>query len=181
MFNKMKRSVFLVLAMILVPLCAQAAFPIQPKYAGDVHLGYGSSSKMYGTNTYQQRIGIGTIQGVSLNDWIQVGLGVDLNFYTHYYAKGGYMPSEITGLRLSMSEFIDMRGSYPIMENLKVYMDLGLGLTHKVRAAYLDGPVFFCQFGPGVQWKHLDFSLGLQANGTGKGTTTFFAKIGYCF
>ena len=178
----MQKKKLLLCAMLFIPLCLHAEFTFQPKYVGDVHLGYGSSTKVDGMNAYIQRVGVGTVQGVSLNEWIQVGIGVDFNFYTHYYPKSISIYKPYSGLRMDMNEYIDLRGTYSFLEDFKVYLDLGLGVVHNVRHTGMEGANFFCQFGPGLQWKHLDFSFGLQSYvNDGNGVNTFFAKIGYCF
>lgn len=155
-------------------------FPINTRYVGDINLGYGSPSK----GNYNQRVSIGTIQGFELNQYLQFGIGLDINMYTHYYKNvEPFKSADLSGFRMSMQEFFDIRGMYPINQNWQLNLDLGLGVTHGV--LHMGKPIqaaFFCQFGPGFKYKDkLGVNLGLQNHGTGEGTTTFFLKIAYCF
>lgn len=176
----MRKVLFFYLMAFLPIWSCFAQVDFSPKYVGDMHLGYGSTSITNGMDTYQQRGSVGTIQGVKLGKWMQVGLGVDVNFMTHYFPNKGIYAS-MSGLRMYMNEYIDLRGYYPINDNFRLYVDLGLGAGHGVLHMDTKNAQFFCQFGTGLQYKLLDWSFGLHNNGTGNGSTTFFTKIGICF
>ena len=145
----LKKIVILFMALSAFPLWMKAEFPIDIKYAGDVNMAYGSSSKVSGRNTYAQRVSVGTIQGFSLNQYLQFGVGVDFNMYTHYYKdKEPFKSANLSGFRLGMNEFVDIRGGYAFNDNWKIFLDLGLGITHGV--LHMGDKVnFFCQFAPG--------------------------------
>ena len=45
-----------------------------------------------------------------------------------------------------MNEYIDLRGYYPINDNFRLYVDLGLGAGHGVLHMDTKNAQFFCQF-----------------------------------
>lgn len=143
---------------------------IDPQYSGEVHIGYGSSSS--NKSAYIGRVMVGTIQGLSLNKYATIGLGIDGIMYTHYY-KG-------QDLRWGMNAYCNMRGSYPFNDDLSCFLDLGLGANFMLHPSSGQA-AFFCEFGPGIKYKKYTLSLGLQNIGTGKGSSTFFVKTGLCF
>lgn len=144
-----------------------------PKYVGEIHIGYKTTTKTQGFNTYSAMAELGTVQGVSLNQYLDLGIGVDALMLTHYY-KG-------CGLRFAMDTYFDIRPTYPLTDNFKVYLDLGLGGAFGIKAKPEFGSGFFCQFGPGLRYKKLNFCFGLQSFGTGEGSTGFFTKLGLYF
>lgn len=157
------------------------SFVIAPRYKGEVSLCYGTSSKEQGRDSYLQRVGLGTVQGVALNDFIELGLGVDIDFYTHYYKdKEPYKSEGLSGFRMAMKEFVDARGRYPFSDSFAVILDLGLGLSHGILHMGTQ-PMFFCQFGPGIEWRHLTFYTGLQSFGSSPGVNTWFARVAVNF
>lgn len=154
------------------------SFVIAPRYKGEVSLYYGTSAKVQGFDTYLQRVGIGTVQGVALNEFLEFGLGVDIDFYTHYYKdKEPYKSADLSGFRMSMKEFVDARGRYPFTDSFAVILDLGLGLSHGL-LHYTTQPVFFCQFGPGIEWGHFTFYTGLQSFAS---ANSWFARVAVNF
>lgn len=146
---------------------------MNPKYIGEIHAGYKTTTKTSGMNTYTGMAELGTLQGVSLNQYLDLALGVDAFMLTHYYSG--------CGLRFGMATYFDMRPSYPVNERFKVFLDLGLGGYFGVHSKPEIGSGFFCQFGPGFRYRKLNMSLGLQNFGTGNGTTGFYAKLGLYF
>ena len=144
-----------------------------PKYQGEINLGYKTTTKVQGIDTYSQLAELGTVQGVSLNQYLFLGVGIDALMFTHYY-KGN-------GLRFAMDTYFDIRPTYPVTDNFKVYLDLGLGAYYSIKSEPSVGHDFFCQFGPGFRYRKLNFCLGLQSMGTGNGSTGFFTKIGLYF
>ena len=140
---------------------------------GEIHVGYKTTTKVSGFNTYSGMVELGTLQGVSLNQYLDLSLGVDAIMYTHYYPN--------CDQRFGMNVYVDMRPAYPISDRFKVFLDLGLGGFFGIHGEPDMGNGFFCQFGPGIRYRNLNLSLGLQNYGTGKGTSAFFAKVGLYF
>ena len=148
------------------------SFNVHVKYMGEWHAGYGCSSRVNGWNTYTAKAETGFLQGVSLNDYIQLGVGVDGVMYTHYY-KGQDM-------RWAVTPYGVLRGLFPISEVFAPLVHLALG-TEVMVAPDAGGHSFFCEFGPGFRYKKFNFFCGLQHVGKGKGSNHFFAKLGWYF
>lgn len=169
------KKIFLLLLLIgctaTIGQAQQRKWEWTPKYAGDIHAGYGTTSKPNGANKYTGRALLGTLQGASLNDYLQVGIGVDAIMYTHYY-KG-------QGLRFALTTYADFRGYYPVTEKFSPFIDLGLGAYVGLKPS--NGAEFYCQFGPGIKYKKWFLSMGLQHIGKGKGSSTFYAATGFNF
>lgn len=141
-----------------------------PKYYGEYRAGYGTTNHVNGMNNYYGRAILGTIQGVRFNKYLQMGVGVDGIMMTHYY-KG-------ESLRWAMDAYADMRGFYPVNERFKLFIDLGLGAFTAFNVK-TDNTSFFCQFGPGIQYRKFTLSTGLQH--CGKKINTFYSTIGFTF
>ncbi len=146
---------------------------MKPEYVGEIHLGYKTTTKVSGMDTYSGMVELGTLQGVSLNEYLEFGIGVDAFMLTHYY-KG-------EGLRFGADVYFDMRPQYPVNDRFKVFLDLGLGAYFNIHSSPKLDNGFYCQFGPGVRYRNWNLSLGLQNFNTGSGTTAFFTKIGLYF
>lgn len=146
---------------------------MEPKYMGEIHAGYKTTTKFSGFNSYSGMVQLGTLQGVSLNQYLDLGLGVDAFMLTHYYSG--------CDMRFGMNVYFDMRPAYPINDRFKVFLDLGLGGFFSVHSEPEFGSGFFCQFGPGFRYRKFNLSLGLQNYRTGGGSTAFFTKIGLYF
>ncbi len=146
---------------------------MSPKYIGEIHTGYKTTTKVSGMDTYSGMVELGTLQGVTLNQYLDLAVGVDAFMMTHYYKD--------CDLRFGMNVYFDMRPSYPINDQFKVFLDLGLGGYFGVHSEPKMGDGFFCQFGPGIRYRKLNFSLGLQNYGTGDGSTAFYTKVGLYF
>lgn len=146
---------------------------LSPKYFGEIHTGYKTTTTVSGYNLYSGMVELGTLQGVSLNQYLDLAIGVDAFMMTHYY-KGNDM-------RFGANVYFDMRPAYPINEQFKVFLDLGLGGFFNIHSKPDMGNGFFCQFGPGFRYRKLNLSLGLQSFGTGNGSTGFFTKLGLYF
>lgn len=140
------------------------------KYLGEVHAGYNTTNKVNGVNTYTGAAIFGTLQGVQLNKYASVAFGADVNMLTHYYKN--------QDIRWKMATFIDMRGYFPVTEKFSPFLNLALGATFYVHPAPTSAD-FYCEFGPGFRYKHLDFSCGLQH--VAKKINHFYAKIGIFF
>lgn len=146
---------------------------MSPKYVGEIHAGYKTTTKVSGYDTYSGMVELGTLQGVSLNQYLDLAVGVDAFMMTHYYRGND--------LRFGMDVYFDIRPAYPVSDRFKVFLDLGLGGFFGVHSKPAMGNGFFCQFGPGFRYRKLNMSLGLQNFGTGNGTTAFYAKLGLYF
>jgi len=168
-------KIYLVSFCIIAGFCNVKAesmgFSIEPEYAGEVHIGYGSTSKINGFNTLQGRVSFGTIQGVKLCEYFQVGAGLDFLLFTHHYAG--------QQMRTGMTIFGDFRGMYPLNNSITPFLDLALGGYFGFNKN--GGSAFYCEFGPGIKYNNWALSLGLDAIGTESGSCTFFIKIGYWF
>lgn len=146
---------------------------MEPKYVGEIHLGYKTTTSVNGVDLYGGMAELGTLQGVSLNQYLELGLGIDALMFTHYYSG--------KGLRFSMATYFDIRPAYPIATDFKVFLDLGLGGFFDIHSDPKNESSFFCQFGPGIRYRNLNLSLGMQSIGTGAGATAFFTKVGLYF
>lgn len=174
-FKKLLQIAALAIAGLL-PMAAEAQgfeWSMSPKYVGELHIGYKTTSKVSGMDTYSAWAELGTLQGVSFNQYLDVALGVDAIMLTHYYHG--------RGLRFGMKTYADFRPAYPITDSFKVFLDLGLGAVFNIYADPELGSAFYCQFGPGFRYRKLNFSLGLQSWGTGQGSCGFFTKVGLYF
>lgn len=161
---------------IFLPLRGNALdfqWEMSPKYVGEFHAGYKTTTKVYGMNTYTGMAQLGTLQGVSLNQYLDVAIGVDALMMTHYYPD--------CDLRFGMATYLDLRPAYPINDRFKVFLDLGLGGYFNIKSDPDMGNGFFCQFGPGFRYRKINLSCGLQSFGTGDGAVGFFAKLGLYF
>lgn len=146
---------------------------MSPTYVGEIHAGYKTTTHSYGADSYSAMAELGTLQGVSLNQYLDLAVGVDALMMTHYYPD--------CGLRFGMTTYFDMRPAYPINDKFKVFLDLGLGGYFSIKSDPSLGSGFYCQFGPGARYKNLNLSCGLQSFGTGEGAVGFFAKLGLYF
>lgn len=144
---------------------------MMPKYVGEIHAGYKTTTHVSGMNTYTGMAELGTLQGVSLNQYLDLSIGVDAFMMTHYYTD--------CGLRFGMTTYLDMRPAYPINDRFKVFLDLGLGGFFNLKSKPELGNGFYCQFGPGFRYKKFNLSCGLQSFGTGDGSVGFFSKVGF--
>lgn len=140
------------------------------KYMGEIHAGYGTTSKVGDIDTYMGRVMLGTIHGIAFDRYGDVGLGVDAVMLTHYYKD--------QGLRFMVNPYFSVRPAYPISKKFSVFMDCTLGVS--IPVVNMDGgsSEFTYQFGPGFRFKRMNISLGVQGIGSGEGSTTFFAKLG---
>lgn len=160
----------------IMPMTAAAQafeWSMNPKYVGELHVGYKTTTHTSGYNTYSGWAELGTLQGVSLNQYLDILLGVDAIMMTHYYHG--------RGLRFGMKTYVDFRPAYPITDKFKVFLDLGLGGAFNIYSKPELGSGFYCQFGPGLRYRKFNVSLGLQSWGTGSGSCGFFTKVGLYF
>lgn len=169
LFSKKVR--LLCLAMVLIPSLSYA-IDFTPKYAGGMHIGYGTSSKVNDVKTYSARAMLGMMHGIMWGDYLQTSLGVDAHMLTHYY-KG-------QGLRFAMTGYVDLRGFYPVTSDFSPFIDLALGAGHSIKPSG-GKTAFYCEFGPGIKYKKFSLSCGLQRLGNDKGCSHFYVKTGFYF
>lgn len=168
----MKKAMMLALVLLaFAPMSSQAfEWEWDTKYLGEIHAGYNTSNTINGINTYTGAAIFGTLHGVQLNKYASIALGADVNMLTHYYKN--------QELRWKMATFVDMRGYYPVTKKFSPFLNLAVGATFFVHPAPDDAD-FYCKFGPGFRYKHLDFSCGLQH--VAKDINHFFVKLGLFF
>ena len=172
--NKLKTSVIssvliAVFSMVISNAYAQKAW--KPKYMGELHVGYGTTSKVKSINTYMGRVMLGTIHGIAFDKYGDVGIGVDGVMLTHYYRDHG--------MRFLVNPYLSVRPAYPLSDNFSVFLDCALGASIPVVNMKGGETEFTYQFGPGIKYKKLNLSLGMQSIGSGDGSITFFAKLGF--
>lgn len=146
---------------------------MEPKYVGEIHLGYKTTTHVKDFNTYSGMVELGTLQGVSLNQYLEMGIGVDAFMMTHYYPGHD--------VRVGADIYFDIRPSYPVTDQFKVFLDLGLGGYFGIYSEPKMDDGFYCQFGPGFRYRKFNLSLGLQSFGTKDGSVGFFTKLGLYF
>lgn len=162
------------IAAVIPAYVSAQGFSIEPTYMGEIHAGYVPTKNSNGTKGYSQTVTVGTLQGVSLNEYLDLGIGVDVNMFTHYYSG--------KGLRFWGAGYFDMRPSFPLSDNFKLYLDLGLGYYFKIKSEPWGKNAFYCQFGPGFRYRKFNLMVGLVQYGTGQGgMDNVTAKIGLYF
>ena len=140
-------------------------------YEPDVYLMYSTSSFVDGKKTYTQRLTLGTYQGVSLNNYLSVGLNLDINFFTHYFRN--------EGMRCAMNPYFTFRAKYPLLyDKISLFLDFGLGANCMLTSKNAG---FFCILGPGLNYNNYKFMLGLECLGVYKCASHFFMKLSYQF
>ncbi|MDE6367389.1 MAG: hypothetical protein K2L33_07370 [Muribaculaceae bacterium] len=162
--------------LVLLPLSGFAQgfkWEISPKYVGEIHAGYKTTVIVSGNDNYSGMAELGTMHGVSINQYLDLSLGVDAFMMTHYFSGHD--------LRFGMDVYFDMRPAYPVTDKFKVFLDLGLGGYFGVHSWPDMGHGFYCQFGPGLRYRKFNLSFGMQSFGTGQGSTGFYTKLGLYF
>ena len=130
---------------------------------------------------------IETIHGLQLFKYLFVGAGIGFQYYCgklHDFQMYADFAASVKGKKkaserwnaLMMPIFVDIKGMYPIKEDLIPFVNLGLGGTASFCSAinfkYNQGDGYkasakmrgglYCDFGAGVRWKSWNFSIGLQ-------------------
>jgi hypothetical protein len=114
---------------------------------------------------------IETIHGISIADYIFVGAGVGIQYYYGDIVKG----EDDKWGTISLPLFANIKGSYPVTDNLKPYINISIG-RNVVASSHLneedsDGSEYwstklkgglFYDLGIGLQYKKLNFGIGLQ-------------------
>lgn len=210
----MKKALLVVCAVLCSMLVASAQFKPKPfemkiKYRGEVSVGGAFAGKM-NVDAYffsikmksaLSRPYLETVHGVMISDYIFAGGGLGLQYYA---GKIGAVAGDIsvkegkhTWGALTIPLFVNLKGFFPINDDLKPFLNLGLGGTIVAMSnatcvedhtdSYEDyngnmvktGLVydnkhrggFYCDFGAGVEYKRWMFSLGLQHQVMGIETT----------
>lgn len=163
-------KVLLLLVSFFSVTSAYSQYDWKPIYMGEIHAGYGTTSKVDGRDTYFGRVMLGTTHGIAFGKYGDVGIGVDAVMLTHYYSNDG--------LRFAANPYFDIRPAWPFSDDFAVFLDCALGATIPVINLEDGKTEFTYQFGPGIRYKKLNISLGMQSIGSRKGSTTFFAKLG---
>ena len=151
------------------------SFTIDAKYMGEWHIGYATTSHIDGYKLYNAHIQTGFLQGVSLNEYIECGIGFDALMNTHYPHGGDF--GDISWF---IATYFHTRGFFPVKPNFKPFITLDMGPSWCVKPSN-SKPAFYLEFGPGFRWKQFDLFFGLQKTGTGKGTNHFVSKVGWYF
>lgn len=142
-----------------------------PVYTCDIHAGYGTTTSVNGGKLYCGRAYLGTNQGVTLNQYAELGVGADVIMFTHYYAG--------QGMRFSAYPYFYLRPKYPVNEKITVFLDCSLGALVPIVNQNGVSTDFFCHFGPGVRYRDLSLSCGLSSDCAKSVTVnTFFVKLG---
>lgn len=142
----------------------------KPKYMGEIHTGYGTTTSVKGHDTYMGRVMLGMTHGVAFGKFGDVGVGIDGVMYTHYY-KGESMT-------FAANPYVSVRPAYPITKSFSVFLDCSLGASILCNNNENTTNEFLFQFGPGIKFKRLSVCCGMQNIGSGEGSTSFFAKLG---
>lgn len=169
-------------ALVLCAMClisvigAQAKITFydwKPKYMGEIHGGYGMTSKVHGIDLYMQRGMIGTMQGISMGRYGDIAIAVDGVIFTHY--------PEADGIRFSVNPYFAIRPAWPLNEKASVFIDLGFGKMFNVVHDCNVEDFNTIQYGIGARYKRGNISVGMQKFGSGEGSNTLYVKIGLYF
>lgn len=138
------------------------------KYMGEAHLGF------TGKDVRTSQVRLGTMQGVSIGKYGDVGIGVDAAMFTGY-PKGGDFPI------LHVDPHFFIRPAFPITKDLSVLLHTSMGVTIPVLNTKGD-PTFEVELGPGIRFKKLRADLGIDILVPQGGTAVYpYAKVGIYF
>ena len=137
-------------------------------------------------NSIFSRPYIETIHGLQIGKYLFVGAGIGFQYYCgklkdfQTYADIAALVKEKSKAAqrwnaLMMPIFVDIKGMYPIKQDLVPFINLGLGgaaafcsaINYKYEDAGLSAKMrmrggLYCDFGGGIRWKQLSLSIGLQ-------------------
>ena len=190
------------------------------RYQGELNLGFATGGKVKGTDaegfqgefeTNFSRPFIETIHGVRVGDYLFAGLGLGLQYaYGDMVTGSGTadldpvdFPAWGTAL---MPIFVNLKGYYPVSDNFAPYLSLSLGASAVLASdlnmsySYVEAKLkggFYCDFGVGINYKKLNFGLGLmhqaikytgeyssygtEAEAAKMKVTSFYVKVGLKF
>ena len=196
----MKKALLFVCAIICSIGISYAQTNLQPfkwevKYCGEVSVGVAISNEMklseYKTDNAVEsllaRPVIETVHGVSLSDYMSVGLGVGFQLYAGTvdefadYIK--FRDNKNTWGMIAIPVFVNVKGSLPLDNDFKPFTTLSLGRT-QMASSYANleedntkyvydvrvgtttkqrmNGGFYCDWGVGFEYKMCSLSFGLQ-------------------
>lgn len=206
----MKKALLIVCAVFCSIGVSLAQFRPQPfewdiKYRGEVHVGGAFSTNLHvppqrglviegGGESALSRPLIETVHGVSLSNYLFVGAGLGLQYYAGECGEEALDWVKIkegkkTWDMLAIPLFVNIKGFFPINEDLKPFTTLSLGGTiiacsngtffeddtRYTEYYYTDKEErygntydhkvnggFYCDWGVGVEYKQWSFAIGLQ-------------------
>jgi len=161
-------------------------------YEGELNIGYGMGGTLKEDGDSEDakfaRPFIETVHGVRITRYAFAGLGVGFQYAYDEEWKVGMMPV-----------FLDLKGFYPVTDDFAPYVAFDLGFSSGIvgtkdlwdeEGLDLKGG-FYASYGIGLNYKRLNFGLGLQHQGmkfaydgeTGDGfsVNSFFVKVGLKF
>jgi hypothetical protein len=169
-------------------------FQWDPKYRGEVHIGGAFSNTLHipgqeetmhieftGKSSLSRPL-IETVHGFSLSNYLFVGAGLGLQFYAGEVgdmADGIVSEDKETWGMLAIPLFVNVKGFFPINDELKPFTTLSLGGTvmacsnANTEGSYEDygskysyetrvNGGFYCDWGVGVEYKRWSATIGLQ-------------------
>ena len=152
------------------------AFKADPKYMGEWHFGYNTSGHDGEWKCYTAAFMTGFLQGVTINPYLETGIGVQARMYTHY-PKGG----DFGDLSWFIDSYAHLRGFLPVSSKVSPFITLDMGPSWMVHPKGGKKPRFYMEFGPGIKYKQFNFFAGLQRYYKGKGANRFVTKVGWYF
>lgn len=165
------------------------------RYQGELNVGFATGGKLKNdlgekVKTNFSRPTLETVHGVRVGDYLFGGLGVGLQYAYGDFITGsdaqGFGPGMPQWNTLLMPIFLNLKGYYPVMDDLAPYISLSLGgsavlasdfnvnyserhtsplqggydYTESVDVKHKGG--FYCDFGVGLNYKRLNFGLGMM-------------------
>lgn len=197
----MKKVLLIVCAVICSMGISSAQFKPQPfkwdvKYRGEVNIGGAFSNKInliepdelelvdYKYRSALSRPLIETVHGVSLSNYLYVGVGLGFQYYGgKYKSADGYLyfkDDKDSWGTLAIPLFVNIKGFFPINDNLRPFTTLSFGGTIMAtsNATFLETEThydydyaeynrklrggFYCDWGVGIEYKKWSFGVGLQ-------------------
>jgi len=152
------------------------SFKPDVKYMGEWHFGYNTSGHDGDWKCYSAAFMTGFLQGVTINPYLETGLGVQARMYTHY-PKGG----DFGDLRWYIDSYVHLRGFLPVSSKVSPFITLDMGPSWMVHPKGGKKPYFYMEFGPGIKYKQFNLFAGLQRYYKGKGANRFVTKVGWYF
>ncbi len=152
------------------------SFKPNVKYMGEWHFGYATTGHIEGYKNYSGHIQTGLLQGISLNEYLEFGIGLDIMMNTHYPHGGDF-----GDIIWSFTPYAHVRGFFPVKPKVKPFLTFDVGPAWAFRPHFESKSVLFLEFGPGIRWKQFNFFCGLQKTGTDPGSNHFISKVGWYF
>lgn len=127
----------------------------KPHYMGEIHVGDAFTDPIVVSN----HVMVGTIQGLSIGKYGDVGFGVDAQINTGY-PKGGDFPI------MHVAPYMSVRPAFPITEKFSIGLNMNMGISIPVLNCG-DGAEaqFEAEFAPSLRFKSLRFDIGAKIAG----------------